>query len=63
MDKFTYRLTDAEYAESLRAAMDASNKARFEDGNPDEAAAIGEAAGIAKAHELVRKRFPGATTS
>lgn len=52
-------LTDAEYAEALRAAMDASFKARFEDNRPDEADAIGVAAGRAKAEEIARRRVLG----
>ncbi|WP_292788411.1 MULTISPECIES: hypothetical protein [unclassified Microbacterium] len=59
MTEFTYKLTDAEYAEALRAAMDASNKARFEDGLEDQAAAIGVAAGEAKAREIALRRTRG----
>ncbi|MDX2377764.1 hypothetical protein M4I32_13235 [Microbacterium sp. LRZ72] len=54
-----YTLTDDEYAEALRAAMDASNRARFEDNNPDGAAEIGVQAGRAKAEEIARRRTLG----
>lgn len=56
MNEITYTLTDAEWAEALRAAMDASNKARFEDGNEMEASEIGVRAGTAKAHEITQRR-------
>ena len=52
----TYTLTDDEWADALRAAMDASFKARFEQGNTDGAADIGVRAGIARAHEIARKQ-------
>lgn len=54
-----YTLTDAEWAEALGAAFAASNKARFEDGNPEGAEEIGRLAGIAKAEEIARRRILG----
>ncbi|WP_179872657.1 hypothetical protein [Microcella indica] len=57
MTEIRYELTDAEYAEALRAAMDASHRARFDEGMPDEAAEIGVEAGRAKAIEIVRRRM------
>lgn len=59
MNEVTYTLTDAEWAEALKAGMDASLKARFEDGKPDEAAAIGVKVGIAKAQEIANRRVRG----
>ena len=53
----TYRLTDEEYAEALRAAFNASNQARFDEDMPDDAAEIGVAAGRAKAEEIARRRL------
>ncbi len=51
-----YTLTHAEYAEALRVAMAAAVEARFREDLPDEAAAIGVAAGIAKAEEIARRQ-------
>lgn len=59
MTEFNYTLTDAEYAETLRVAFAASNKARFEDGLADQADEIGVAAGQAKAREIALRRTRG----
>lgn len=64
MTEFKYSLTDEEWAEALKASMDASFKARFVDNDPDHAEAIGIAAGQAKVREIalrhVPRGFPGA---
>ena len=52
-----YTLSDAEWADALRVAFEASNKARFEDNNPEGAADIGVQAGIARAQEIGRRRL------
>lgn len=57
MSEITYTLTDSEWAEALQAAMDASHKARFEDGNEAEAAEIGVRAGQAKAKEIAKRHL------
>lgn len=52
-----YTLTDEEWAEALRAAFDASNRMRFEEGKPELAEQAGLDAGRAKAEEIARRRL------
>jgi hypothetical protein len=52
-----YHLTDAEYAEALRAAFSAAHQTRFAEERPEEAEEIGVQAGIAKAEEIARRRL------
>lgn len=59
MTETTYTLTDAEWAEALKAGFDAAHKARFIDGLPEQADSIGAAAGQAKAQEIARRRTMG----
>lgn len=57
MDEITITLTDAEYAEALRAGFDAATAARFHSDQADRADEIGIAASLAKAHELALRRL------
>ncbi|MGN7977398.1 hypothetical protein ACTJJ4_07470 [Microbacterium sp. 22195] len=59
MTEITIALTDAEWAEALKAGFDAAYKARFVDGLEDQADEIGVAAGQAKAREIALRRARG----
>lgn len=59
MTENTYTLTDAEWAEALKAGFDAAHKARFVDGLADQADEIGAAAGQTKAREIAIRRTIG----
>lgn len=56
MTEIEIQLTDAEWADAIRAAIAASNKARFDEDNEDGAEEIGTSAGIARAHEIARRK-------
>lgn len=59
MTDVTYTLTDAEWADALKVAMDAAFRARFVDGDPDGAAEIGVEAGRRRAIEIAQQRVNG----